>query len=138
MRCRAVRACFAKTNAGQLQSVIRLQHRLQLVLIAVLALAASTASAQTVLSSGQLATCVNDGTVSYSSVQPLPTMENGMQLSMVVVSQTTTATLTCSQKLIVNLVIAAGSNLVTESLDFTVPCIGRYAPLHALGPTPAQ
>lgn len=42
------------------------------------------------------------------------------------VSQTTTATLTCSQKLIVNLVIAAGSNLVTESLDFTVPCIGRY------------
>ena len=41
-------------------------------------------------------------------------------------SQTQTATLTCSQKLIVNLVIAAGSNLVTESLDFTVPCIGRY------------
>ena len=58
-----------------------------------------------------------------------------MPLSTVLVSQTKTATLTCSQKLIVNLVIAAGSNLVTESLDFTVPCIGRYRPsntdLHA-------
>ena len=58
-----------------------------------------------------------------------------MPLSVVLVTQTTTATLTCSEKLIVNLVIAAGSNLVTESLDFTVPCIGRCGPtktdLHA-------
>ena len=42
---------------------------------------------------------------------------------------------TDSQKLIVNLVIAAGANLATESLDFTEPCIGRYGPhntdLHA-------
>ena len=59
---RAAVACFAATSASLLLMLSNLQQRVKA--IALLAFLVSTASAQTVLSSGQLATCVNDGTVS--------------------------------------------------------------------------
>ena len=69
--CRAVFACFAAATVLQLQMVGGLQHRRMKATfcVAVLVFLASTGSAQTILSSGQLATCVNDGTVSARSVQ---------------------------------------------------------------------
>lgn len=95
------------------------------LLIALLAFLAATAESQTILSSGQLATCVNDGTVSPCAAV-VGSASTACHSAPSLLLQAKAATLTCSQKLIVNLVIAAGSNLVTESLDFTVPCIGRY------------
>ena len=104
-----------------------LQQAKGMLTVAVLLLLTSAANAQTVLSSGQLATCVNDGSVSSSFTPSSDRHQNACfrPVTNALLVQTTTATLTCSQKVIVNLVIAAGSNLVTESLDFTVPCIGR-------------
>lgn len=96
------------------------------LLTTLLAFLAATANSQTVLSSGQLATCVNDGTVCARCSSDGLSLKPACHLALCLLLQTRSASLTCSQKLIVNLVIAAGSNLVTESLDFTVPCIGRY------------
>lgn len=85
------------------------------------------ALAQTVLSSSTLSKCVNDGTVRHLSLKTYNSLlRHDTYLTSAVNMQTTTSTLSCSNKLVVNLVIAAGTNLVTESLDFTIPCIGRY------------
>ena len=104
-----------------------------IILVACLLVVLPAALAQTVLSSSTLSKCVNDGTVRYLSLKTDNSiLRHGTCLTTSVNLQTSTTTLSCSNKLVVNLVIAAGTNLVTESLDFTIPCIGRYPARHAM------
>ena len=97
-----------------------------MLLIVFVLLLTPSALAQTILSTSSLATCVNDGTVGGFPFWLRYTVDTDFTLTVLtLIWQTSTTQLTCSEKLIVNLVIAAGSNLVTESLDFTIPCIDR-------------